>query len=154
MPRYAADTSVSTDRSRQEIEAVLRRYGADAFMYGWEANRVLIGFQMAGRRIRMELRLPDPQSPAFRYTANNRLRSENSAREAYEQATRQQWRAFALVIKAKLEWVESGQSTLEREFLADIVLPDGSTVGQWTLPQVEKAYLTGAMPPLLPSPTE
>lgn len=88
MPRYAADTSVSTDRSRAEIESVLRRYGADAFMYGWEAGRVIIGFQMAGRRIRMQLHLPDPNSPAFRYTANNRLRSENSAQGAYEQAVR------------------------------------------------------------------
>jgi len=30
MPRYAADTSVSTDRSRQEIESVLRRSGPGA----------------------------------------------------------------------------------------------------------------------------
>lgn len=45
-----------------------------------------------------------------------------------------------MIIKAKLEAVESGISTIEREFLYEIVLPDGSTVGDWVIPQVECAY--------------
>jgi len=40
--------------------------------------------------------------------------------------------------------------------MAHIVLPDGSTVGQFMRPQIESAYETGDMPnalPALPSST-
>ena len=33
--RYAAKTTVTVEKSKTEIEAVLRRYGADQFMYAW-----------------------------------------------------------------------------------------------------------------------
>jgi hypothetical protein len=65
----------------------------------------------------------------------------------YEKATRQRWRALALVIKAKLEAVESGITIFEDEFLAHIVLPDGSTAGDWMRPQIAKAYDKNKMPP-------
>lgn len=38
MSRCAQNTSVSSEKSRAEIERILRRYGADGFMYGWEAR--------------------------------------------------------------------------------------------------------------------
>ena len=44
---------------------------------------------------------------------------------AWEQVCRQRWRALLLIIRAKLEAVASGITTLENEFLANIVLPDG-----------------------------
>ena len=56
-----------------------------------------------------------------------------------------------LVIKAKLEAVTTGISTLKAEFLANIVLPDNTTAGEWMLPQIDQAYRSGAMPPLLPA---
>lgn len=45
--------------------------------------------------------------------------------------------------------MESGITTLESEFLANLVLPDGGTVGDWLAPQIEEAYATGRMPPML-----
>ncbi len=68
----------------------------------------------------------------------------------WEQACRQKWRALYLVIKAKLEAVESGISCFEDEFLANIVLPDGSLVGNFMRPQIEQVYSSGNMPALLP----
>ena len=53
-------------------------------------------------------------------------------------------------VKAKLEAVESGISTIEREFFYDIVLPNGETIGEWMAPQLETAYQSGTMPPMLP----
>ena len=35
--RYAETTRVQSDKSRVEIERTLRRYDAEAFMYGWES---------------------------------------------------------------------------------------------------------------------
>ena len=43
----------------------------------------------------------------------------------------------------------SGITTLESEFLANLVLPDGGTVGDWLAPQIDEAYATGRMPPML-----
>ena len=59
-------------------------------------------------------------------------------------------RALYLIVKAKMEAVEAGISTVEREFLYDIVLPDGRTAGEWLAPQIEAAYNSGDMPALLP----
>lgn len=57
MSRYAENTEVPADRSRQEIERILQRYGATAFMYGWEANSAVIAFQAQQRRVRFLLPL-------------------------------------------------------------------------------------------------
>jgi hypothetical protein len=60
------------------------------------------------------------------------------------------WRALFLVIKAKLEAIDVGILTIEEAFLADTVLPDRHTVAEVMLPQIEGAYTSGTMPPLLP----
>lgn len=152
MGRFAENTTVAAERSRAEIEATLVRYGAGAFMYGWEEQRAVVQFRMANRHIRFDLPMPDPADRAFTHHSRG-VRTPTAAHAAWEQATRQRWRALALVVKAKLEAVESGITTFEEEFLAHILLPDGSTVGQWAAPQVEDAYITGSMPKLLPART-
>ena len=150
MPTYSKDTKVTVDRSRAEIERTLQRYGASSFMYGWNEDAAVIAFEMAGRRIKFVLPLPDAGDPEFLRTPSGRRRTQAQAEKEYEQAVRQRWRALALAIKAKLEMVESGITTLEQEFLAHIVLPSGQSVGEWLAPQVERAYTTGRMPALLP----
>jgi len=57
------------------------------------------------------------------------------------------------LIKAKLVAVESKRITIKDEFLAYTVMPDGRTVSEWLQPQLEDAYTSGKMPPLLPGPT-
>lgn len=149
--RYAADTEVASDRSRAEIERTLRRYGASAFAYGWDRTMASVMFEMAGRQVRLQIPMPDPASDEFTLTpTGRRTRSPGAAEQAYEQAVRQRWRALALVIKAKLEAVASGITTVEQEFLAHIQLPDGSTVGDWAAPQLAIAYERGTMPALMP----
>lgn len=151
MTRYAENTSVSSDRSRAEIEQTLARYGADQFMYGWDQSNAVIMFQAHGRRVKFVLPLPDKTSREFTHTPGRNLaRSPQQALEAWEQACRQRWRALALVIKAKLEAVEAGITEFEDEFLAHVVLPNGSTVGDWAKPQLAIAYEAGSMPALLP----
>ena len=158
MTRYAANTEVSSSRSRDEIERTLTRYGADQFMYGWQDNAAVVGFRMEGRMIRFILPLPDRTAKEFtEYVSRGKLwaRTDEAAAKLYEQAIRQKWRALALVIKAKLEAVESGISVFDDEFMANIVLPRGGTVGEWMRPQIAEAYLTGEMPnalPMLPAP--
>lgn len=151
MAKYAAGTSVSPADSRLEIEKVLTRYGAQSFMYGWEHGRAALAFHAHGVQVRFLLPMPDPDSREFTHTPKRKQRRSNdAAQEAYEQAVRQRWRALVLVIKAKLEAVESGIVTFEDEFLAHIVLPSNTTVGQWVGPQLNEVYGSGQMPSLLP----
>ena len=153
MTKYADNTAVTRDRSRAEIERTLSRYGATGFMYGWQPAAAIVAFEMHARRVKFALPLPDKRSRAFTHTPGRYTeRSPAQAEAAYEQSVRPRWRALALVIKAKLEAVETGITEFEEEFLAHIVLPNGQTVGSWMLPQVALAYERGDMPPLLPAP--
>ncbi len=154
MSTFAANTTVSVAKSRAEIEDLVSRYGATTFASAIQPGRAVAMFEMQGRRVRLALPLPDKTSQEFtHYRPGNghtlKLRDPAAIEKVYEQACRQRWRALALVVKAKLEAVESGIASFEQEFLAYIALPDGGTVGDFMVPQVALAYQTGNMPPLL-----
>ncbi|MBP7704146.1 MAG: hypothetical protein KA105_02535 [Caulobacter sp.] len=127
------------------MERTLRRYKADAFAYATEGDRATVWFRIAGRQVRFMLQMPDPNDREFTTHSRGR-RTPDAAEKMWEQACRQRWRALSLVIKAKLEAVSAGITTIEDEFLAHTVLPNGETVGQWMQPQVDEAYRIGAMP--------
>jgi hypothetical protein len=150
MPKYAATTEVTSDRSRAEIERTLTRYGASRFAYAWGDGKAMVQFEMRDRRIRFLLPLPALDSDLVRRTPKGRLRNLHQTQTQYEQETRQRWRALLLSIKAKLESVDSGIEQFEEAFLAQIVLPDNSTVGDWMQGQVQSAYENGTMPSMLP----
>lgn len=151
MTRYANSTSVSSGKSRDEIERTLLKYGADSFMYGWEGAQAVIGFRMHGRMLRFLVSLPPKDADEFKYTPSKRReRSPVDQFKVWEQAVRQRWRALALIVKAKLEAVETEITTFEEEFMPHILLPSGETVGQYMIPQIEQAYSTGEMPKMLP----
>lgn len=140
---FAERTDVPVDRSKSEIESMLRRYGAGKFLTGWDSDRAVIGFEMKSRAIRMVLPLPNPADESFS------RQGRRSAQERYEQETRRRWRALTLVIKAKLEAVSSGIVTFEEEWLAHFVLPGGVTVGEKLIPELESIYSAKNPPRLL-----
>jgi hypothetical protein len=153
---YAEKTTVTTERSRTEIEQILRRYGASMFAYGWKDEQAVVEFAANGRRIRFVLPLPSKDDRAFGFKleqySHARIPVSATEREKrWEQACRQRWRALALAIKAKLESVESQIATFEDEFLAYTVLPDGQTASEWMQPQINRAYESGEMPSVLPA---
>lgn len=154
MSRYAAKTSVPVERSRHEIESTLARYGAEQFMYGWNADGAMIAFVVetaSGQRRQVNFRLPLPAKDLREFTHHSRgRRTPTESERLWEQACRQRWRALLLVVKAKLEAVESGIATFEDEFLAYIALPSGQTVSEWISPQIEASYEQGIMPSALP----
>lgn len=150
MSTFAKDTTVSVEKSRAEIEKLITRYGATstAFMNG--PGRAMILFEAKGRRIMFELPLPDRDEKRFKFDGRHSLRSGDKITAAWEQACRQSWRALALVIKAKLEAVETGITSFEDEFLAHIVMPDGQTVATHIKPRIAEAYEHGTMLALMP----
>jgi hypothetical protein len=113
MSNYAKETEVPVARSRAEIDATLTRYGASAIGSLIQSNRAAVIFEMHGRRVRLDLPLPDKTSQEFTHfrpgnSKTLKLRDSASLERHWDQACRQRWRALALVVKAKLEAVESG----------------------------------------------
>jgi hypothetical protein len=129
--RYAQGTSVPIDRSKAELERCLVKYGADQCATGWSQEKAVVTFRMNNRHIRVLMPLDTDSTPKA------------------AQENRRRWRALVLYVKAKLESVESEIVSFENAFMAHIVLPGGGTVGEVMKPQIEHAYQTGKMPPLL-----
>lgn len=155
MAKFAAETDVPADKSRAEIERTLTRYGATAFMYGWQGDKAVIGFKAHDRLLRFVFPMPDRKAREFTHTRHaetyyQQPLSQDSSDKRYEQGVRQRWRALALVIKAKLEAVDAGIVEFESEFLAQVVLPNGQTMAEHARPLIKGAYDSGEMPLLLP----
>lgn len=134
MSLYAQGSKVPISQTVGEIERTLVRYGADSFLYGAKPDRAVIMFTAHKKSLRFELPLP---------------REPRQSDEGHAAESRRRWRALLMVIKAKLEAVASGICTFEEEFLAHILLPNGKTVGEQTMPLVSTAYETGQVAPLL-----
>jgi hypothetical protein len=143
MATYASSTDVSSDKSRAEVERTLTRYGATHFGYMSEPGRVLIAFQKEGRQVRFAIPMPDRNERRFTHHSRG-VRTPSAALTEYEQAVKQKWRALALVVKAKLEAVESGIAEFDQEFYGYMVLPSGRTVYDDTQEQVAQMIASRA----------
>ena len=115
----------------------------------------MVSFSAEGCHIRFVLAMPKQDEELFWKLKRGR-RTPDKAYHAWEQACRSLWRSLLLCIKAKLEAVDSGIEMFEDAFMANIVLPDGRTVGELMQPQIDQAYISGGMPQgiagLLPAP--
>ena len=148
--RYAAGTSVTTDRSRTEVEKLLKCHGATGFICAWddEADTEVLMCRIQGRMLRFNVTKPQIQN--FMYTEQGRPRMAALAEKARMAEYRRRWRALLLLVKAKLEAIAAEVSTFDREFLADMCLSTGDTVGQWMGTQLDAVYMEGKMPLQLP----
>jgi hypothetical protein len=150
MAKFAEGTTVSVEKSRAEIEKLISRYGATSTAFMNAPGRSVVCFEANGRRIMFELKLPDITEKRFQRDGRGSVVGPAKRVEKWEQACRQSWRALALVIKAKLEAVETGITSFEDEFLAHIVMPDGQTVATHIKPRIAEAYAGGQMLALMP----
>ena len=149
--RFAEATSVAVEKTQSDLKKLLREYGAESFMLGEEARRAIVGFKLGDKLMRLHLPIPASTDEAFKYTPSGQwMRSEPNVHKAWEQACRSRWRALLLAIKAKLEAVAVGITTIEEEFLAHIVLPSGRTVGDTVIPEVQAALEGRGEQALLP----
>ena len=147
MSQYASNTAVSPEKTQMDIRETLRRYGAERFGIMEESDKAHVMFYYEGLAIQLTISLPKKEE--FCKTETGRDRKSSAVNDAYHQAVRQRWRALLLAIKAKLEAIECGISTIEKEFLAFVMLPDGVSLGDRLIPEVKKIAGTGKMPKLL-----
>lgn len=136
MGKYAVTSKVPVAQTRADIEKILTRYGARGFMFATdpEKGEAQVVFKMHERVLRFNLPLPAD----FNYPSEQK----------HAQALRSCWRCLLLIIKAKLEAVESEIVTFESEFLAQLVLPNRKTVAEEMIPQITAGYKTGTVPRL------
>lgn len=130
--RYAAGTTVPVAKSRMEVEDLLTRHGAHQIVIGTDSRlrRGFVSWTVEDRQYK--LAIPPRQG-------------RNVA-----QIEREQWRTLVLLLKGKLEVIASGMVTFDQEFLAYMVLFDGTTVGEAVAPRIAEIYDTGKVVPLLP----
>lgn len=148
--RFAEGTDVSVEKTRSELERLVMRHGATGFVYGWSDGIWTIAWQMQGRQVRFRVISPHEDDRLIEYTPGGRWRPIKDRKAAIDQEVRRRWRALLLIVKAKLEMIASGDADMETEFLANMLLPNGNTVGEWIAPQLDQAYTSGQMPSLVP----
>jgi len=143
---YAAGTTVSVERTKAELERILRRSGASQYGTATDdaAGSAVVYFRLDGRAIR--LKVPLPKEDAFKRDPRGRPLPPQEVVRRHEQACRSRWRGVVLIVKAKLQLIGLELSTVEREFLADVALPDGRSVYELLRPALEEAYASGQMP--------
>ena len=146
---YAKTTTVSTSQSEIQIKGILKKHGATGIMIGENEEVLAIQFAMKNRQVRFVVPFPSLEDHEIKFTDGGKIRTQAAAASALQQSLRQRFRLLFLVVKAKLEAVDSGVVTFEEEFLAHTVMSDGNTVGDWARPQIASMYETGNMPPLL-----
>ena len=117
---FDQSATTSIDDSAREISGALEKHGASQSMIvrSTDPLKVSLAFRLSGLTIRLDV--PTPEN-------------------CRENERRRRWRVMVMVTKAKLEAIASGISTIEREFLSDIVMPDGRTVGETMTPVIRKA---------------
>lgn len=128
--RYAQDTSVPVGQTQSEIKARLRTAGADQIAVYEATDKSAVAFRLGGSFYRITV----PTSAKPRDIAQDERRA---------------WRLLGLLMKSKLEAVREGATTVEREFLADMLLYDGQTVSEAIGPELRIAHQEGRMPSTL-----
>lgn len=138
--RFAQRTKVDSNRSKVEIESMLRKRGASSCLSGEHQGQFMLVFEMRDRRLKFIM----PLLTAGRGVAETKAKAEN----------RRRYRALLLVLKAKLEAVDSKIVEFESEFLAHIVFAGNETVGERMVPQMRAALVDKELPPLLGAGSE
>lgn len=124
--RFAEDTKVPVGQSQGEVKDMLRKAGADRLAIYEDGKGSAVAFEIRGRMYRLDVPRKATKDP--------------------EQEERRMWRLTLLLVKAKLEAVREGATTIEREFLADAIPYDGRRMAEWAEPELQIAYQEGRMP--------
>jgi hypothetical protein len=148
--RYAEGTTVSVQKSKDELRALLKRYGATKLIDVTDDELGdAVQFEMRGRWLRFSVPKPDPEkyreykrSPRDWYTYK---RTDDEVQKKAQQEYMRRWRVLVLLVKGKLEAAmsEDGDDDavdFETEFMGYMLLPDGSTVGEGAKPQLDAMY--------------
>lgn len=112
--RYAEGTTVPVEKSVEDLRRLAERYDADEFTYAISPRQGAVMFRLDGVPLRYDVAFP--------------VDTNLSVRQA-EAEWRRRWRVVLLKAKGQFEAHLDGEESVTRAFLANVMLPDGSTVG-------------------------
>ncbi len=151
-----SDTEVPPERTKSEIERLLRDYGAEAVQWTehYEHMRLEMRFVIRsdaeGARPVMVKLVP----PAFLA----KRKTWNAMKGYYETVDSPNWaqslRLLKSYLKAKLESIAYGLRDVEEEFLSDVVVRDRAGNETTVLEAVHVALSSGELKPALPPGTK
>lgn len=122
--RYAEGTKVTVESSRGEITGILAKHGVQKMGWMGSPDGDQLVFELEGSSYRFDIVKPTMTEIAKlypnAYDRNAKLDAE----------WRRRWRANVLLLKAKLEFIDSGDTTVARELMPYRVLKDGRTLEQ------------------------
>ncbi|MBC5823323.1 MAG: hypothetical protein GIW99_10220 [Candidatus Eremiobacteraeota bacterium] len=139
--RYAEGTSVPEYQSQMELQRVIARFGADQYVYGEGPGMVQVGFRARNRLVRFYLPMP---------VKSSRYGDPYNTLTGVERERRRRWRCLILLVKGKLTAVEDGIASFDTEFLPHMVTPNGRTIGEELVPQLDAMMASGRVPALMP----
>ncbi len=145
---YAKNTRVDAGRTVSQIRTLIERFGASDFGFVAGSARATVAFRYQGRTVRFDLELPS-RSEFAETPVRGRARSPAAAHRSWQRACDAKWRSLLLLIKALFVAIEDGLLDFDRAFMHDIVMPDGRTVGQRLLADVQSAVTNNQNVPLL-----
>lgn len=132
MRRYAEDTRVEVSKSKADVDQLISQHGGDMISFGW--------------------RDPETQVLAFRW--QERFYRFEIEHDGIDREDRRRWRVlFALRLKPLFELSIEDMAAAQDMLLANLMLPNGATVGDEVIEEVSTAYRTGEMPALRLGPT-
>lgn len=146
--RFAEGTTVSVANSRGEISGILAKHGVER--QGWASGPEgdQLTFFLDGHQFRFDIFKPtlDEMKRMWREDGKDWSRVYDQQAKV-DGEWRRRWRANVLLLKAKLEFIEGGDSTLEREFLPYMLGPSGQTFEQMLAAGAFKQLTAGGAKP-------
>lgn len=136
--RYAEGTTVSVESSRGEISGILAKHGVTTMGWIGRPDGDELMFEIHGGSYRFAINKPTLDEMRDRAKREGAYLPQVDLAARVAKEWRRRWRAHVLLLKAKMEFAEGGDTTIDREFLPYRLLKDGRTV--------EQALVDGGLP--------
>lgn len=140
---FAENTKVPFERSIAAIIEIIDKAGADQVGQMQSKDGFAIQFTLDNRMVRFKVPFDKIEDMPTVDGRGSRLSADQRASKL-AQSKRQRGRALYLVIKAKMESLESEIETFEQAFLAHVVMADGKTLYERIGTSIAHEYETGA----------
>lgn len=157
--KYAEETNVSPDKSKEAINHILRQWGVRGIQWSeiFDSNRVILQFLWSPDGLsqhymaRMEMALPgdDKLMEEARHKRTGHVIEEKLDRLMRQRGWREH-RVLHIFLKGAFEAIDAGIITADKLFLPWLVGRDGRTVAEVVGPQLP-ALMTDTAAALLPS---
>ncbi len=145
MAKYASRTSVSRNQSRDQIEVLLRRRGAEFINMNDTnpQNVLLVHWMRIGVPYKFELQLPAPDDPEITHSSKGKPRTEKQVEERQNQVIRQFWRIAHQYLYMLHEMMEATGMEFREAFAPLIMLKSKMSVWQAAVVAGDEALSKG-----------